>query len=162
MTTQVIDIIDTCNLKCPYCFWPINSLKRKSIEEIASIIDKNAKYVVLTWWEVFLHPDIENIIKLVYDKWKKIIFHTNWILLNKEFLDRNKQYLYRINLPIDSDIQEINEKTRWKIHLKKILNAIKLVKESWLKLSISTVFCSTNENYMIELAKFLENKNIDL
>jgi len=155
MTTQVIDIIDTCNLACPYCFGPINSLKRKSAKEVEKLIKDETKYVVLTWWEVLLHPDIEQIIKLVYDKWKKVIFHTNGILLNKEFLDRNKKYLYRINLPIDSNIWEINEKTRWKIHLEKVKNAFKLVKNSWLKLSISTVFCSTNQDFMLELAGFL-------
>jgi len=162
MTTQVIDVIDTCNLACPYCFGPVNSKKRMSLSQVESKLDKSSKYVVLTWWEVLLHPEIEDIIKLVYNKWKKIIFHTNWILLNKEFLDRNKKFLYRINLPIDSNIPEINEKTRWKIHLKRIKNAIDLVKNSNLKLSITSVFCSLNEDYFDKLADFLETIQPDL
>lgn len=162
MTTQVIDVIDTCNLACPYCFGPINSAKRLSLQQVEEKIQPNAKYVVLTWWEVLLHPEIEDIIKLVYNKWKKIIFHTNGILLNKDFLDRNKKYLYRVNLPIDSNIPEINKKTRWKIHLEKVLKSIDLVKNAWLKLSISTVFCSTNQDVMLELADFLEKIQPDL
>jgi len=162
MTTQVIDVIDTCNLACPYCFWPINSLKRLSLEQVEEKILDDVKYVVLTWWEVLLHPQIEDIIKLVYNKWKKVIFHTNWMLLTKEFLDRNKKYLYRVNLPIDSNIQEINKKTRWEKHLERVLNWLNLVKDAWLKLSISTVFCSTNQDYMLDLAEFLEKVEPDL
>ena len=73
MTTQVIDVIDTCNLTCPYCFGPINSAKRLSLQQVEEKIQADAKYVVLTWWEVLLHPEIEDIIKLVYEKWKIII-----------------------------------------------------------------------------------------
>ena len=48
MTTQVIDVIDTCNLACPYCFWPINSLKKLSLEQFKKkILDDATKIIGL-------------------------------------------------------------------------------------------------------------------
>jgi len=161
--TFVLDIINKCNLFYPYCFWPENNTEFLTFEEVQKILkDKKENYIVLTWWEPLLHKDINSIIKLVFDLWKKVILHTNWVLLTKDFLALNKNYIYRINLPIDSLNPEINWKLRWKLHLERFKKAINLVKEFWIKFSITSVFTSINEDYFLKLADYLIEFNPDL
>jgi len=160
--TLVINLTHNCNLNCIFCFWPKKENYYKSIEAIEEIIKNNIdkEYIVLSWWEPLLHKDINEIIKLIYKKYnKKIILHTNWILLDNNFLNLNKNYIYRINLPLDSLNKKNTIKLRWKFFYEIIKDRIFLVKKFNIKFSITTVFTSINQNDYKELIDFINDIN---
>lgn len=161
--TFIIDIINKCNLFCPYCFWPENNSEIMTKSQILDLVkNKKEDYIVITWWEPLLHNEIWEIIQWIFNLWKKVILHTNWVLLNKDFLEENKKYIYRINLPIDSIDSNINALLRWKIHLENVKKSIYLVNSMWINLSVTSVFTRVNEDYFLKLAEYLKDINIDL
>ncbi len=163
MKSVVINITNKCNLNCIYCFWPQKDDKNLSLENILNLSKSpDSKYIVLTWWEPLLHPDILNIIKGLHNIWKKVILHTNWLLLDQQFISITKEYLYRINLPLDSIDEQINSKLRWIWHMKKVLENIDFIKDLWVKLSITTTLTSINKPYFVELLDYIQSIKPDL
>jgi len=163
MNSIVVNLTDKCNLNCIYCFGPQNQDNFISFQKIKDIVkNTDHKYFILTGWEPLLHKDIFEIIKYISEHNKKVILHTNGLLLDQGFVLDVKQYLYRINLPIDSVDQQINSKLRWALHLPKTLQNIELLKANNLKFSITTTLTSINQEKIDHLLTYIQTIKPDL
>lgn len=86
-----IVITNNCNLNCSYCFTrnKINNVNDFiSIEELYNILKflNNEKNIGLIGGEPTLHPDFENIVKILAEQNKNILLFTNGVyLLNYSF-----------------------------------------------------------------------------
>lgn len=163
MNSIVINLTDKCNLSCIYCFGPKNQDKFLSFTQIQEIVQNtDFKYFVLTGWEPILHRDISKIIKYISNNNKKVILHTNGLLLDEKFILEHKDYIYRINLPIDTLDIERASKLRWFWHLFKIKKNIEFIKALDLKFSITTTFTSINQDDFDDLADYIQIIKPDL
>lgn len=157
MNTLVVNIINKCNLNCPFCFGPQKDDNILSVEDFTIMIkDSTHKYVVLTGWEPLLHYRINELIKIAYDHGKKVLVHTNWILLTAKFFEVNRKYIYRLNIPLDSIDSRINAKLRWPVHLQRFQQALELIKTYGVNFSISTALTKINIRWFYELAEYIQ------
>ncbi len=88
----IIDVTDSCNLRCPVCFADAEAGGRHlSLAQIGDMLDRlkrcegNPEVIQLSGGEPTLHPEIVDIVRLCRDKgYDKILLNTNGIRLAKE------------------------------------------------------------------------------
>ena len=80
-----------CNNHCSFCVqWDKrNKFKPRKLKEIKDILDKEynswAEYVVFTWWEPTVHPDLVESVRYAKKIWyKQIQIQSNWTNFSKE------------------------------------------------------------------------------
>lgn len=152
-----ISLLNTCNLKCKYCY---------SENIVASMLEKNDVFKILdgleklqfrkvrfTGGEPLLHPNIIEILEYSKDKFEDIGITTNGILLDK-YLDELKELnIKRINISIDSlDKDEFNTLTQNNNFNTLIDNIIKAKQLGFIvKLNVVLI-----KSYKSNIIKFLE------
>jgi len=93
----VIDIINACNLRCPYC--PTgrrqNSGRNRrviDIDLVETFLNNIGDYLIMAdlfnWGEPLLHPQIEDIVKMVHKRRIFIQISTNLNIRNKQILEK--------------------------------------------------------------------------
>lgn len=110
--------IDHCNYKCRYCFADKNNIMM-SFENIKKCVDNISLYfeksritngvINLVGGEIFLHPDLQRIIDYIYSKNIRVSIVTNASMLTKEFIQLNKNKIFKIGISIDSLSAEKNK-----------------------------------------------------
>lgn len=139
-----VHLTNACNLKCKHCYTDADcnknqevdfDLLKKSIEEIEPL------RLVLSGGEPLLLKN--RLIELLKSlKWKPyVILCTNGLLITEQTLKEIKPYIHQIQISLDSIKKEIYQNIRGVDALDRVLNAIKLVQESGIKVNISfTIF----------------------
>lgn len=154
--TILLFITGKCNLNCSYCF-NIKNLKDNDMMEldyIKKIVKANPwvnKYDI-QWWEPLMHPQINEIIRYLQGKWKKVWIYTNWYLLKK----LNKEHKW---LKIWISFQSITSNNK---SLKPIADVLQNLIEYQNYYSFKLVFLLNNNN-SIFLEKFVDiiDKKLD-
>jgi sulfatase maturation enzyme AslB (radical SAM superfamily) len=113
-----LEIMYICNYKCKYCF--VDSLEQKtmSFEDIKSVLNKLKKFgvvkLLITGGEVFLHPNIMDIIDFAHKLGFKLNVQTNGSLMNEEKAKKLSTYdksrsSYIISLLYRSEFDEFTQ-----------------------------------------------------
>ncbi len=171
-----VSVTDRCDLRCVYCmkekmnFLPKNEVL--SLEEIERLcdnfIDLGVEKIRLTGGEPLVRKNILHLIenlnkKKSYTKLKEITITTNGSLLKKFAKDLKKNGIDRINVSLDTIVKEkYKEITRFG-NLDNVLEGIDEAIKNNIKVKINTVvFKNFNEDQMIDLINWADNKLLDL
>lgn len=160
------NITARCNQNCKYCHRFLNIMDL-TYDENLNILNnlENSGITSITWTggEALLLNEIDDLLKISYEKGIKNKIITNGILLTRERIDKIYKYLDSITLSIDSINNDINDSLgRGRNHfeeIKKILDYIKEKKYD-VKIRINTVVCKNNIDDFKDLTNFLNNYDI--
>jgi len=123
-----------CNLKCAHCdFWKRDpSIDEQKIMEVANkIAESNAFIVNLSGGEIFLVPDIKEVIALLKQSGKYIRINSNGLIMGEyiDFLLVNE--IDSLVLSVDTSSAADHDKARGKIGLfDRVVETLKYIKEN--------------------------------
>ena len=164
MKKILVELNQTCNLNCEYCFYKDYGRKKShlNLNKLIKLGIEKYDVIYLTGGEPFLNQDIYNILKYLYQKQKKIIVFTNGTLLLKKSekeIEEILKYLDKIIITLDSlestyTLRELSEQE----NIKKIIDIIlKICKE---KLEIKIGVNKLNILTLEETINYLTKKGV--
>ena len=115
-----IEVTDKCNLKCGHCYLEASSEKSNmlSLDNFKKILYELESNMVVsiefTGGELFVNPDIYEILKLAYQKFTIVGILTNGTILKDDILNlliENKERTV-VNVSIDSTNSDIHDRFR--------------------------------------------------
>lgn len=150
-----------CNNQCHFCSNPSNwnniSLERW-IELIDDFIKREYSWIIFTWWEPTLSPDLAKWINYANDVWMENRMISNGMMCSdynftKKLADA---WLKLVHFSVYSCHEKIHDfltdtPGSWKKLMMSITNALKL----WVRVQINTVINHYNENHLDKTVKFL-------
>lgn len=161
------EIIDKCNLSCPFCYI-VGHSNNKLIRfndakaHLDILIEKGLLYCLLTGGEVLLHPDFIQIYQYLRENGVIVEVYTNGVLLNKEHFSIFRRYNpYKIEVTIygiSDDIFRLN--TNSKISPKNILFNIEYLHDIGLNVICKTPVNSITEKEFNDIRNWCVTKNI--
>lgn len=169
-----ISLTDKCNLRCVYCMEKdfnnfIHNDKLMTSDEIIRIIKQCAflgiKKVRFTGGEPLVREGIIELIKDVNDVEgiEEICLTTNGMLLNDKVEELSKYGLKRVNISLDTLIEERFNKITRVGHLKRVLDSINKCIENNIKVKINSVILEDfNKDEILDLVELTKDKPIDL
>lgn len=166
-------ITENCNMECLYCFTNFNKIENKTSNKkyikalddfFYQLVDIDEVGIIMTGGEATLYKeDIYTILEYSTYKGKernircKYLIYSNFMLIDKEFLDKISQYNISIAISIDGK-QEQHDKNRYnpnrKSSYKLILeNLLKALDYDMINLEVRTVVQPEEDN----LIKIIDN-----
>lgn len=88
---------------------------------------------------------LDKLIKYAYDKNFNISLITNGVLLNKKFIEKNKNYIRMIGISVDSLLEETNiitgrhSEKNIALNKSEYIEKCKYIKDAYIKLKINTL-----------------------
>lgn len=174
----IIELTNSCNLRCPVC--PTHfAMKRKKglmdFELYKSIIDefknftKKPEIAMNFAGEPLLHPQIAKFVEYAAKNSHKIFISTNATFLTRDLSEKLiKAGLSSINLCLESLIKESHETYRKgsnfesvKKNIEDFLAARKELNSRTPYISIQTLLTSFSENEIDDMAQWAKNKGAD-
>lgn len=152
----MLEATTRCNLKCKHCYRSCtNEINDKELsgDKILSILskvfDSGIRSIEVTGGELFMHPDINNILQYILDKFEVIGILTNGTLMKKESFDLVDKYKYKIiwNVSLDSYDENTHDEFRG-------------VKGAY-KRTVQTIRELVNRGHMVRVAMSITERNID-
>lgn len=133
-------VTSKCNLRCKHCFVSealVNnpSMSEMSLNQIKSTVDElkknNVLKIILTGGEVFLRPDIVEIIDYIFNQGLLMQINTNATLINAEILGKLVKYKSLINHFTVSleGLMIKHDEIRGQNNYNRVIDAIQLIKE---------------------------------
>lgn len=172
MTSAYLSVWNACNLKCKFCYNDLNRKEKNYFKPLKDSIftikkiRKNFNYIIIVWWEPFLHPDILKILSYInLLKFEFVWIVTNWIKLADIWLWIKLFQLWVTTLQfsihgnssvLENNISWINE-LNFKKREKGIKNIISLngkLKEN-ISLTSNTVINSINYKFIIQIINYI-------
>jgi len=143
-------ITNKCNLRCIHCL--ANSSKRKpdelTMEEIKAFLDDLAAmhvfYINVGGGEPLLHPNFFEIADYAEEKGVYIQFSTNGTLINRDIAKMIAERNLRVQVSLDGWKQEINDHIRGAGTFDKAINAVQLLIERKVVVSVNCVVTKSN------------------
>lgn len=150
-----------CNNQCHFCSNPSNGSNisfEKWIELINDFVKRDYKWIIFTWWEPTLSPNLAKWIDYSNNKWMYNRIISNWMQCsNFEYTKKLKDaWLELIHFSVYSCYEKIHDfltdtPWSWKKLMKAITNALNL----WIRVQINTVINHYNEEHLDKSVKFL-------
>lgn len=171
----VLNITSRCNLACKFCFGPelvaepfgvrgLRKLKLAATNELSTQQVKNkifrlkksgVKILIFSGGEPLLRQDIFELIDYAKKLGFFTVLHTNGILFSKKIWSKLKSNLDQINFPLEGYNSETNDALRGKGHFKKVMSALNLLKDSKVRVIISTVASAKNKDWVVKIGEVL-------
>lgn len=115
-----IEVTNKCNLKCKHCYLEASPEKKKmlSLEKFKKVLHELEENMVVniefTGGELFVNPEIYEILKLAYQKFTIVGILTNGVVLKDDVLDLLVQNKDRtvVNVSVDSTDSNIHDQFR--------------------------------------------------
>lgn len=150
-----------CNNQCHFCSNPSNgnniSLERW-IELIDDFISREYRWIIFTWWEPTLSPDLAKWINYANSKWMENRMISNGMMCSdynftKKLADA---WLELVHFSVYSCYDKVHDfltdtPWSWKKLMMSITHALKL----WIRVQINTVINHYNQNHLDKTVKFL-------
>lgn len=117
MSIEVRPVGVTCNLRCSYCYEQpvrdIEPVKRYNREKVLAELQHVASHWSLFGGEALLLPlqDLEELLRLAYDRWKQSGVQTNGTLITTEHVELFHKYNTHVGISLDGP-DELND-SRW-------------------------------------------------
>lgn len=150
-----------CNNKCHFCSNPstwVDMTYEKWIEHIDDFIKKDYSWIIFTWWEPTLSPNIHKWIRYSVSKNMECRIISNWsICSNYEYMKRFKEdWLSLLHFSLYSYIPQVHDfltNTPWSYVkvIKSIQNALKL----WITVQLNCVINRYNQDHLDKTVKFV-------
>ncbi len=160
-----LQIIGKCNLKCKFCCGAPKNIIEQPFYVVKKVIDKlkviNIERIVITGGEPLIYPDIDEVIKYIYDCGIEIYLSTNAYFLDKHF-ETIIKYVSCIGIPLDGSNSSIcSEMTRKGDQLSVTISAINKIKSAnpKIKVKIGTVVSKINIDDLQNIKEILCNNN---
>lgn len=158
-------ICGKCQLHCRFCYAILDSPALNTNEckdVIKKIKESEIEMVVFTGGEPLLRNDIVELISLCKKQGLSTTVDTNAILLTKELISKLSRLLDRVGIPLDGPPQ-IHDLLRGKSgHFQEVVNALRLLQDTKMKIKINTVLCKQNLSKLGEIGKILKPFKISL
>lgn len=161
-------LTNACNLKCSHCYLDAGKAieDELSAEEFGAIIDEFARLyptkVVLTGGEPLLYSD--DFFKLAArakNNNLRVQLFTNGTLINREIIGKLDEYVDEIQFSLDGATAEVNDEIRGKGVFNRVLENLRLLMDTKIKLKLSMVIMPRNvedlKKNIETLAQSLEN-----
>ncbi len=100
-----IELTNACNLKCKYCYVDKEKRVAMDIHSIERLVDElsklGTKLIVLSGGDIFMRPDIADIIKIIEKKHIMMVLYTNGTIpLKKHYSILQSPWIIRIELTV--------------------------------------------------------------
>ena len=161
------ELTTKCNLRCEMCYQRQERLLGKrdlSFDEIKKILDNipNLKRASLIGAEIFMRPDIFQIIEEFINRGIKLYLTTNGTLINKDIVDKLKKFkkgIRGIGFSLDG-LRETHNRIRGAdFAFDRTIEAINLVKKDF-NVSINSVMMKDNIDELYDLIKYLRSLGV--
>jgi len=164
-----IEVTNACNLKCKHCYNDSGvKLKRElTTEEIKKILDECAKLnvlnIVLTGGEPLLRKDLFKVIEYARKKPMSVTLFTNGTLVDEKIAHKLKQQgVLRILVSLDGASERTHDAFRGvKGAFKKTINAIKLLKNEGLHVTVNVCINKFNKGEIPQLLKLIKRLDVN-
>lgn len=150
-----------CNNACHFCSNPstwVDMTYERGVELIDDFINKWYSWIIFTWWEPTLSPNIHKWIRYSVEKNMECRIISNWsICSNYEYMKKFKDdWLSLLHFSLYSYIPQVHDfltDTPWsyKKVLKSIQNALKL----WIRVQLNCVINRYNQDHLDKTVKFI-------
>jgi radical SAM protein with 4Fe4S-binding SPASM domain len=152
-----------CNLSCRHCYiYQDNDKEELSYAEVTSIIDQlyqeGCLHLIFTGGEPFLRQDFLDIYAYAKNRGFLVTILTNGTLLDKDALDylkRNPPFMIEITLH-SLDQETFENITHTPDSFEKCMQAIKMIRERRLPLTLKTLGMSLNKNHILQVKDFVQ------
>ena len=178
--TVLLEHCSMCQLKCPVCPTASGANKTAAVgwgylkfENFKKLVDGSPEIKNIemsNWGEIFLNPELKDIIKYAHDKGIKLTAGNGVNLNNasKEVLDHVVKYQVRhLNCSIDGATNEVYQMYRKGGDLNKVLENIRFINElkekyntPYPKLSWQFIIFGHNEHEIVQAKKMAEELNM--
>lgn len=159
------EITNNCNLNCHFCTQKElnnNITKNLSFEKFKDIILNNQKinHVSFVGGESFLNPEFLKMLTYLDTQALTYEITSNGTLIDDKILEILKKStgLKNLNFSLDG-LEETHDKIRGKGVFNKCLKSILLLNK-YFNVSVSSVITESNIEELVELSKFLAEKNV--
>lgn len=162
-----IEIITKCNFRCKHCYIP----KHTTIMDkkmVISLIDQMQKMgvfeLMLTGGEIFLHPDIKEIIAFARSVGLRVTLFTNLYALDEALVAwLSGKYVQEISTTLFSLNEDINDSiTGKKGSVQKILQNAALVKKYGIPLEIKVPLLTLNKDSYYEIKQYCSEQGFKI
>lgn len=150
-----------CNNACHFCSNPSNwnnITYERGIELLDDFKNKNYYWVIFTWWEPTLSPDLPKWIKHSKNIGLQNRMISNWMMCsNPDFVKRlADSWLELVHFSVYSCYEKVHDfltdtPWSWLKLMKSITNAL----NNWIRVQINTVINHYNENHLDKTVVFL-------
>lgn len=152
-----------CNERCKFCFKPdFDCGTGKNSQRVSEVLCQNGvKEVIFTGGEPLLSKKLELNLGILKQAGIYTSLHTNATLLDEKRLDGLVGILDDIAIPIDSVRRNLQAYLRETDCLPKIRQALKMLRQTQLKIGIHTVATDENMNNIPAIYRFLLSGRFD-
>jgi len=150
-----------CNNACHFCSNPSNwnniSYERW-IELIDDFISRKYRWIIFTWWEPTLSPDLAKWIEYSNKKWIENRMISNWMMCSnpdfvKKLADSGLELIHFSVYSYNHKIHDFLTDTPWS--WKKLMLSITNALNNGIRVQINTVINHYNEKHLDKTVKFL-------
>ncbi len=166
----VLEITDTCNLRCPHCYVESASSKHNNLssEDILRAIREayeiGIRNISLTGGEIFTRSDIFEILDQIYaiSKDMRLYLYTNGTLLTENmFRQMNFKQKLKLIISLDGSSPEIHNRIRGKNSFERTIRSIELAREFNYPVVLQCTIFSHNINDYKNLIEFAEKLGVE-
>ena len=150
-----IEVTSTCNMKCKYCYhgeiYEHSFIDLTILEKLMIEFKENGiKKVKISGGEPFLHPNIWEIIDIIYNSGIEMSIVSNGSIVNYEILINYIHKIESLNISLDSFDKNINSITRLPDFTDKVLSLIvKIINSGHAnKIAVCSVITKYNYKYI--------------
>jgi len=167
-----ISLTERCNLRCTYCM-PSQGIelspqsKLMSSDEIFEIakyfVDSGVTKIRLTGGEPLVRKDFEKILRSLASLDVELAISTNAVLVDK-YIDLFKEVgLNKINVSLDSTIEERNNKITRRNNHQKVMDNILLLEENGFQVKINTVLIKGfNDDEIVDFVNLTKDRKLNI
>lgn len=162
------EVTDKCNLACQHCYGGFaidkkNFIDVNLLENTLQEASKIGTYQFdITGGEPLLHPNIEKILKIAYDKGMIVRIFTNLTLCNDKTIAMFLKYgVKEIVTSIDSPIPNLHNKFRGQNgSFEKTISQIHKIQENNIDVAVNTMIGKHNKDYIDEMVDLINNLKV--
>lgn len=153
-----------CNYNCQFCFKQTSKreLYYNEAEKILKqIAQTQVKKISFSGGEPLLWPGALNLIRKAKTLGLTTMLITNGSLLTKDIVDSLEEHLDWLTLPLDGSNEKVQQLVGrpWG-HFSNVVEFLKYLKRSSIKVKINTVVCKQNYNDIKNITKIIKKYNI--
>lgn len=163
----IIELSTQCNVRCKHCYLPEHGNKGLSTETVKKLLhdlrELGVFVVSFTGGEIFLRDDIFELIEEARKLHMRVFLLSNATLLDEEKVKKLKSlHISQLSATVFSTREEVHDSiTGVKGSLKRVLENIKLLSESNIKVMVKMPIMKDNASSYDELSSYCERNNYE-
>ncbi len=155
------EITSLCNYKCPFCYAKKEKILSLTFEQQKRVLDilkkQGTRYISFTGGEPLFVRRIDDLMVYAKNLGFFVKLCTNGSMLTKQFVEKVKNSLDMISLPLDGSTDKIIKKIRGeKNHFSKFIRAMHFLSNTKIKVVINTLVTKDNGPDLINISQILK------